>query len=81
VTNATDGTNKAEAGENALSELARAMADRIPVRRAAEALGLHSSALHRARKDGKLECFRVCGRWFTTVAALRMMITRSSRHQ
>jgi hypothetical protein len=51
--------------------------DLIPITGAAQRLGVHANALHRARLAGKLPCYKVLGRWKVSAADLELVLARS----
>jgi hypothetical protein len=69
---------QATLGDDALAELTQELSQKIKLTKLASLLDCHVGALHRARKDGKLQCFKFLGRWYTSPSSVREMIARSS---
>src|SRR4051794_8415232 len=67
----SDDQAQAPAGQSPLAEL---LAQKIVLSKAAQMLDRSVCQLHWLRLNGKLECFRIAGRWYTTEAAISALI-------
>jgi hypothetical protein len=65
-------------GDDALAELTQELSQKIKLTKLASLLDCHVSALHRARRDGKLACFKFLGAWYSSPTAVRAMIDTAS---
>ena len=73
--NKADSPRVDTSGDTPIQQLEHELADKIPLTKAARLLSRHVSSLHRARKAGRLRCYRIFGQWYTDVGSIRDMIT------